>query len=64
MTISGWIQHLDAAESALGYILHLDAGLFSCIFLHWHLDASLSCGTGTEIHALCRASKFKMLHRV
>ena len=58
------MQHLDAAQSASGCIAHLDAGPFSGIFLHWHLDASLPCGIGIEMQALFLASQFKMLHCV
>ena len=57
-------MHLDAAQSASGCIAHLDAGPFSGIFLHWHLDASLPCGIGIEMQALFLASQFKMLHCV
>ena len=49
-------MHLDAAQSASGCIAHLDAGPFSGIFLHWHLDASLPCGIGIEMQALFLAS--------
>ena len=55
-------MHLDAAQSASGCISHLDAGPFSGIFLHWHLDPSLPCGIGIEMQALFLASQFKMLH--
>ena len=53
-------MHLDAAQSASGCIAHLDAGPFSGIFLHWHLDASLPCGIGIEMQALFLASQFKI----
>ena len=53
-------MHLDAAKSASGCIAHLDAGPFSGIFLHWHLDASLPCGIGIEMQALFLASQFKI----